>query len=872
MLKPEIRYLNDYVACAFNVESVHLHFDLHETETLVTSVMKLTRKLAHESKTAPLQLDGNRLELQSVAIDGKTLAADHYHVDENFLTIADVPDKFTLETRVRIEPHKNTQLMGLYRSRDNYCTQCEAEGFRHITYYFDRPDVLSRFTTTISADKQKYPYLLSNGNLLETRDLDNGRHWVCWEDPSLKPCYLFALVAGDFDLLEDTFTTMSGREVALQLYVEKGFGHQADYALGALKRAMAWDETRWGREYDLDMYMIVAVSNFNMGAMENKGLNIFNTKYVLAQNETATDQDYLGIESVIGHEYFHNWSGNRVTCRDWFQITLKEGLTVFRDQEFTADLNSRAVTRLDTVNIVRNQQFIEDAGPLAHPIRPEEYIEINNFYTLTVYRKGAEVIRMVETLLTPPVFRQGLDLYFHRYDGCAVTTEEFLMAMEEVSHHDLSQFRRWYSQAGTPKLTITDNYNELTQTYQLSVSQSCLATPDQPDKKPFYLPFAVGLVGNGAQQTHILTVSQASETFTFEGVTQKPIPSLLRQFSAPVNVDYDYTDEALAYLWEHDEDSFARWNAGQLLASRLITHMSNEVSQKQPLSQPTLLVSAFKMLLAHQPSDLSFLSRLLTLPAENYLHQQHELIDVHDIFIAREHCIKILATELHDLWLQYYEAYSTLTETYHFTTEAVGQRSMKNLCLYYLVASGSKQDLGRAYEQFEQANNMTDRLAALLALNHSESSLRTKALDAFYQQWQQDPLVVNKWLHLQATSNLPNTFERILSLMQHEAFDLHNPNNVYALVCGFGTNHTQLHDPSGRGYQFIADQVIYLNRKNPQVAARVIQPLTQWRRFKEPYGKLMQSQLLRIAKEANLSSDIHEIIKKTLPTHHTDMN
>ncbi len=858
-------FLADYKPCDFTVNTVHLNVELDETQALITSILDISRNPQAKTPNAPLQLHGEQLELVSVALDGKLLTQSDFTVDDYFLTIAQVSDHFVLETKVKIFPQKNTHFMGLYKSRTNFCTQCEAEGFRFITYYFDRPDVLSKFTTTITADKTRYPYLLSNGNLIEQRDLEGGRHWVHWEDPSLKPCYLFALVAGDFDLLEDQFVTMSGRTVKLELFVEKGFVHQADYAMHSLKKAMAWDEQRWGREYDLDIYMIVAVSDFNMGAMENKGLNIFNTKYVLAEPETATDTDYIGIEGVIGHEYFHNWSGNRITCRDWFQITLKEGLTVFRDQEFTSDMTSRAVTRIDSVSVVRNNQFVEDAGPLAHPIRPDSYIEINNFYTLTVYRKGAEVIRMVQTLLTPPVFRKALDLYFHRFDGQAVTTDDFIACMQAQSGHDLTQFKLWYSQAGTPRVSVTSHYDPSSKHYKLTVTQACDPTPECDVKKPFYFPFAVGLVGLGEQSTQVLTVSKQTETFTFDSVAKCPIPSLLRDFSAPVQVEYDYTDVELAYLLEHDEDAFARWNAGQMLGMRVILKLSDALASGQPLEPPTLLIEAFSMLLDNTLDDLSFLTRLLILPSESYLHQQLDAVQVHSIHQARQFCIKALATALYDKWLQQYQAHHDIKREYVYDQVRVGERSFKNLCLSYLVESGKASEFERAFAQFKQATNMTDRLGALSALNHTQCTQRDDALALFYGRWQSDPLVVNKWLALQASSRLPNTFDTILQLMQHESFDISNPNNVYALLCGFSANYSEFHDVSGIGYKFIADQVLYLNNRNPQVAARLIQPLTQWKRYGEPYGGLMKTQLQRIAAEnKSLSSDIYEIIVKSL--------
>lgn len=858
----ETIYLKDYQPAAFNVDAVFLNFDLQEAFTTVKAVLHLVRNPKARAD-APLQLHGEDLALLSVSMDGIAMDASQYNVDENFLTIDNMPASCVLETEVRIKPQENTTLMGLFKSRNNYCTQCESQGFRRITYFFDRPDVMTKFTTTITADKEKYPSLLSNGNLIEKRDLADGRHWVHWEDPSLKPCYLFALVAGDFDLLTDNFTTMSGRDVKLELFVEKGFLHQTEYAMASLKRAMTWDETRWGCEYDLDIYMIVAVSDFNMGAMENKGLNVFNTKYVLAQPETATDLDYKGIEGVIGHEYFHNWTGNRVTCRDWFQITLKEGLTVFRDQEFTADMTSRGVARLDAINVIRDRQFLEDSGPLAHPIRPASYIEINNFYTVTVYYKGAEIIRMVETLITPEKFRKGMDLYFERHDEQAVTTEEFLSAMEDASGHDLTQFRHWYHQAGTPELAVESDYDADKQTYALTVTQSCRPTAECQDKQPFYMPLVVGLVSSdknsAAADSKVLVISKPTETFTFENITSEPIPSLLRNFSAPVHVHYDYTDEQLAHLFAHDTDAFARWNAGQQLASRVILSISR---QETNVVSP-LLIDAFKSLLTTDTDDLSFLSKLLTLPSETYLHHSLDKVNVHPIAKARQFCKTVLAKTLKAEWAACYERFHAVGD-YVYDAVEVGKRSIKNTCLHYLVATDDSVERQRAFLQFEQANNMTDRLAALSALNHTECEEREKALVLFYEQWRDDPLVVNKWLSMQSCSDLPNTYDRVIALMSHDAFDLHNPNNVYALLCGFGANLSHFHEESGQGYKFIADQVIYLNQKNPQVAGRLLQPLTHWERFEQPYADLMRAELERIAKAKDLSSDIYELVVKSL--------
>lgn len=872
---PKTIYLKDYQPADFAVESVHLNLELNEDVTVVTAVLKLFRHPKSQNQTAPLFLNGEAMELQSVAIDQKPLSASDYQVDKKSLTIPNVPNTFTLETVVQIKPQDNTELSGLYKSSTNFCTQCEAHGFRRITYFLDRPDVMTRFTTTITADKDKYPMLLSNGNLIETKNLDNNRHWVHWEDPSLKPAYLFALVAGDFDLIEDTFTTMSGKNVALKLYLEKGFRDQGDYAMQSLQRAMKWDEERYGREYDLDIYMIVAVSDFNMGAMENKGLNIFNTKYILAKPETATDSDYVAIEAVIGHEYFHNWSGNRITCRDWFQLTLKEGLTVFRDQHFTEDMTSQAVARLDTVNVVRSQQFTEDAGPMAHPIRPASYIEINNFYTLTVYRKGSEVIRMVQTLITPEKFREGMDLYFERHDGQAVTTDDFLQAMVDASGKDLTQFRRWYEQAGTPVLDVESVHNESAKTFTLTVKQSCPATPNQPKKEPFHLPLAVGLIGDHCSDmplqlegespinasTVVLEITKPEQAFTFVNVECKPVPSLLRGFSAPVKLNYAYTDKELAWLLQCDSDPFARWEAGQWLAQNVIARVAQAVMDQQPLTVDPLLIDAFSHLLEKGHEDLSFLSRLLTLPSENYLLSTLK-IDVSAIHVAREHVKSVLAKELESHWLALYEKHHDAGD-YVFNIANMAQRDIKNTCLFYLNETGDEKYHTLALEQFTKANNMTDQMGALSALNNHAIPHREKALAAFYAQWKDEPLIVNKWLSLQANSTLPDTLDKVKDLLGHKAFDIHNPNNVYALLVGFAGNVSRFHDGEA-SYQFVTDQVLAIDKNNAQVAARLLQPLTAWGRMDAERQALMKAQLTRIAKTKGISNDIYEIATKSV--------
>ena len=879
---PKTVYLKDYQVPDFLIETVHLHFDIHDTHTLVTSVLKIIRNEASQNKQASLKLVGDELQLLSAAIDGKKLDSKDFQATEKLLEVFSVPDTFTLETEVKIFPNKNTQLMGLYQSRTNLCTQCESEGFRRITYYLDRPDVMARFTTTITADKDKYPFMLSNGNLIEEKTLSDNRHWVHWEDPSKKPSYLFALVAGDFDVLEDTFTTMSGKKVDLVLYLEKGFLDQGDYAMTSLKNSMQWDEQRFGREYDLDRYMIVAVSDFNMGAMENKGLNIFNTKYILAKPETATDEDYIHIEAVIGHEYFHNWSGNRITCRDWFQLTLKEGLTVFRDQSFTEDTTSTGVARIDTVNLVRNQQFPEDAGPLAHPIRPDSYIKIDNFYTMTVYYKGAEVIRMIQTLLTPAVFRKGMDLYFSKYDGQAVTTEEFILAMEAASGKDLTQFRRWYDQAGTPILKVEGQYNEADKTYALTVKQHCAATPGQDEKKPFHLPLVVGLVGEDCKDmplslsqsativgtSAILEITKPEETFVFGNVSQKPVPSLLRHFSAPVELKFDYTDEELALLFQCDSDPFARWEAGQRLALRVIQSVAEDIvaGNRAPEPHPAF-VAAIDQMISNPLEDTRYLARLMTLPSLKYLVTHLPHIDVAVLFSAKNFVERIIATDLRSQWMRLFDAQTDALGAYSYDQESVGRRALRNQCLYYLLLSAEMREnafFDWALNQVRNADNMTDKMGALQALNGHPAPQRQEALDAFYAQYQDEPLVVNKWLSLQASTILSQALEDVQRLMHHPKFDIKNPNNVYALLVTFGENTYRFHEDTGQAYKFIADQVLKLDKQNPQVASRVVQPLTRWEQMDANRAAFMRAELERIASSKDLSGNLYELVSKSL--------
>ena len=868
-------YLKDYTPSAFLIDSVALYFELHEAHTEVTAVMTCRRNPQLGASSAPLILDGQGLALQSCALDGVTLSDSAYAVSETNLTIHVVPDSFELTTVVQIDPGANKAFMGLYRSRGNYCTQCEAEGFRHITYFLDRPDIMTRFTTTIIADGARYPYLLSNGNCIETTTLADGRTRVVWEDPSLKPCYLFALVAGDFDVLRDTFVTMSGREVELVFYLEKGFGEQGHYALASLKRAMRWDEERYGLEYDLSIYMVVAVSDFNMGAMENKGLNVFNTKYVLAQPETATDADYVAIEDVIGHEYFHNWTGNRVTCRDWFQLTLKEGLTVFRDQTFSEDMTSAAVSRIAEVSVVRRGQFPEDAGPLAHPIRPASYMEINNFYTATVYRKGAEVIRMIRTLISPASFRQGMDLYFARHDGSAVTTDDFVTAMADASGRDLTQFLRWYDQAGTPVVAVESQYDEAKQCLELTFTQSCPPTPECQNKAPFHMPFRIGLLSTSGKPMAMTLAGQAGladgdslvvelterqTVLTLTGVLSAPVISLNRGFSAPVKVEYGYSLTELAVLAQHDTDAVARWDAATQLYSRAIIASATAAND----DVEPIVIATMARLLEDETTDLNLMAQLVQLPVVNDLLQLCQDVDVTALHQARARYQHTIATALEAQWLHAYSRYHR-GETYTYSVEKMGERAWKNACLGYLVASGQDGHAQLAFSQLREADNMTDSMGALSALNQHVNDCRQEALALFYSRWQNEPLVVNKWLSMQASATLGTTLADVKQLMSHDAFDIKNPNNVYALLCAFGANGAALHTAAeGEGYTLLADQVIEINQFNPQVAARVLMPLTRWQQIDTTRGQLMRAQLKRIAAQPALSSDVSEMVQKSL--------
>jgi len=865
-------YLRDYQVPDYLINTVDLQFELTEEFTVVTSALVVHGNPAAIQPKQDLILHGEALELIAIQLNGKALSEQQYQLKDDTLIILNVPKQFTLEIKTRIKPQENTALSGLYKSCGNFCTQCEAHGFRRITYFLDRPDVMSRFTTSIIADEIKYPVLLSNGNLVFAEKRADGKHMVKWEDPFKKPCYLFALVGGDLECVEDYFITQSGRKVILKIYVEKGNRDKSAHAMTAVKKAMRWDEENFGREYDLDIYMIVAVSDFNMGAMENKGLNIFNTQYILAKPETATDLDYIHIESVIAHEYFHNWTGNRITCRDWFQLSLKEGLTIFRDQSFTADTTSKTVARIHDVKDLRNNQFPEDAGPLAHPVRPDAVIEINNFYTATVYNKGAEVIRMQQTILGHDTFRKAMDLYFTRHDGQAVTIEDFVRTMEDTSGLDLAQFRLWYSQAGTPILTIHDEYDANKQEYALHIKQSCPATPGQAHKKPFHIPVKVGLLArDGKELAHdLLQVKKEVEVFHFKNIPVKPIPSILRGFSAPVKVNYAYTDADLQLLMQHDTDLFNRWEAGQQYALHLILRLTKDFRANKPLHIPTQYFSALQHLLLNLQHDKWLLTEMLILPTEKYIAEQMAVIDVEAIHHVREFVLVEIAKQLKNHFLDLYEKNNT-TLPYEFNMHDMGLRQLKNICLSYLMLLGDKTIYANfGMRQFHSAlnNNMTDTMAALACLVNIEAPERELALNEFYNQWQHDALVVDKWFALQATAKLPMTLNHIKQLLHHPAFDLKNPNKVYALIGSFGQRNPHcFHIANGEGYQFLTDIVLQLDRFNPQMAARMVKPFSEWRRYDSGRQHLMRQELERMLNTQTLSKDVFEIVSKSLKKH-----
>ncbi|MFS1861158.1 aminopeptidase N [Vibrio lentus] len=862
---PQAKYRKDYQSPSHTISEIDLTFDLYDSASIITAVSSVKQ----EKESSTLVLDGEGLKLVSVLVEGKEWT--QYEQSETLLTLNDLPKDFTLTIVTEVDPEGNSALEGLYKSGGAFCTQCEAEGFRRITYYMDRPDVLAKFTTTVIADKAENPFLLSNGNRVDEGEAENGRHWVKWQDPHPKPAYLFALVAGDFDVLRDAYTTQSGRNVDLEIFVDKGNLDRANHAMVSLINSMKWDEERFNLEYDLDIYMIVAVDFFNMGAMENKGLNVFNSKFVLANDQTATDTDYLGIEAVIGHEYFHNWTGNRVTCRDWFQLSLKEGLTVFRDQEFSSDLGSRAVNRINNVRIIRGPQFAEDASPMSHPIRPEKVIEMNNFYTLTVYEKGSEVIRMIHTLLGEEGFQKGMKLYFERHDGTAATCEDFVAAMEDASGVDLSQFRLWYSQSGTPTLSVESHYDAEKKEYTLTTRQVTAPTHEQTEKQALHIPLDIELYTasgevielqcNGQPIHNVLDVKEAEQTFVFENVNEQPVPSLLREFSAPVKLEYNYSDEELIFLMVNARNEFSRWDAGQMLLAKYIRSNVDNVQQGQKFALSSEVVDAFRGVLLSDSLEPAFIAEMLSLPSHNEVSGWYERVDI-DAVASVLHSMKVtLAKELEDELAAVY--HSNALAEYTIDHDSIGKRTLRKVCLSYLAHTEKGNDLVVA--MYQQANNMTDTMAAMGAANSAQLPCRETLMADYSDKWKHDGLVMDKWFALQGTNPSSNALEVIKASMSHQAFSLKNPNRTRNLVGSFlNMNPVQFHDKSGQGYEFAGEILRELNSSNPQVASRLIDPLLKFRKYDEERQALIKKELETLKNMDNLAKDLFEKVTKAL--------
>ncbi|XP_027916373.1 puromycin-sensitive aminopeptidase isoform X1 [Vigna unguiculata] len=885
METPKEIFLKDYKMPDYYFDTVDLKFYLEEEKTIVSSKISVYPRI--EGSSPPLVLDGQDLRLVSVKLNGKALKEEDYHLDVRHLTIPSPPSgKYDLEIVTEIHPQKNTSLEGLYKSSGNFCTQCEAEGFRKITFYQDRPDIMAKYTVRIEADKSLYPVLLSNGNLAEQGDLEDGRHYAIWEDPFKKPCYLFALVAGQLQSRDDAFITRSGRNVSLRIWTPAEDVPKTAHAMYSLKAAMKWDEDVFGLEYDLDLFNVVAVPDFNMGAMENKSLNIFNSKLVLASPETATDADYAAILGVIGHEYFHNWTGNRVTCRDWFQLSLKEGLTVFRDQEFSSDMGSRTVKRIADVSNLRNYQFPQDAGPMAHPVRPHSYIKMDNFYTVTVYEKGAEVVRMYKTLLGSQGFRKGMDLYFKRHDGQAVTCEDFFSAMRDANDADFANFLSWYSQAGTPVVKINTSYNSEAHTFSLKISQEIPPTPGQSVKEPTFIPVAVGLLDskgkdillsslyhNGTLQsvsnsnqpvyTTVLRVTKKEEEFVFTDIFERPVPSLLRGYSAPVRLESDLTESDLFFLLANDSDEFNRWEAGQILARKLMLNLVDDFQHNKPLVLNPNFVNGFKSILCDLSLDKEFVAKAITLPGEGEIMDMMKIADPDAVHAVRTFIRNQLASELR---LEFFNTVvnNRSTETYVFNHPNLARRALKNIALAYLGCLGEQEFTELALHEYKSATNMTEQFAALAAIAQKPGKTRDDVLADFYGKWKHDFLVVNKWFALQSTSDIPGNVENVRKLLNHPAFDLRNPNKVYSLIGGFCGSPVNFHAKDGSGYEFLGELVLQLDKLNPQVASRMVSAFSRWKRYDESRQNLAKAQLEKIVSSNGLSENVFEIASKSL--------
>jgi len=861
IIKPKTIYLKDYAPAPYKASHINLVFELSEDKTIVRSEVLYIKNPDGNSST--LVLNGQDQTILSVEIDG--IAFTGYSLADNQLTINEAGEKFTLTITSEIHPETNTALEGLYKSQGTYCTQCEAEGFRRITYFQDRPDVLSIFSVRIEADKSKYPVLLSNGNLVDAGELANGRHFTAWNDPFPKPCYLFALVAGDLVRIEDTFKTMSGRNVDLHIYVRSGDEGQCEHAMQSLKKSMQWDEEKYGREYELDLFNIVAVSDFNMGAMENTSLNIFNTKLVLAHQETATDTDFMSVEGVIAHEYFHNWTGNRVTCRDWFQLSLKEGLTVFRDHEFSADMNSRSVQRIDDVDHLRRFQFSEDASPLAHAVQPDNFIEISNFYTMTVYEKGSELIRMQQTLLGEDTYRKATDLYFDRYDGHAVTCDDFVQCMADASGRDMSQFFLWYKQAGTPSLKVSSVYNQEQKQFTLTLKQSQADTPGQTNKKPLHIPVAVGLLNEQGVETHatqVLEMTEREQSFTFDNVNTRPVPSILRGFSAPVKLTTDLSDDDLRLLQLSDTDGFNKWEAGQTIALRTIERVmaDSDADISQFINDIGIMIQQG----LNNQGDKALLARALSLPAIAVIAQTQDVIDPAAIDSARTHILKAIKRAHKDALLSLYKDNLSIGE-FSISPEAMGRRSLKNTVLELLTVTNGRGCAALAKAHYVHTDNMTDRVAALACLSDSTQPEREEVFTDFYHRFKDYQLVVDKWFSLQAIANRDEIFDDFAKLRNHLEFNIKNPNRVRSLYSAFAINNpVKFHDPSGQGYAILRDAIIELNAINPQIAARQVTPFREWKRYTPELQVKMKDALQSIMDSGNLSSDVFEVVSKSL--------
>ncbi len=872
---PQTIFLKDYEPPQFLIPNIDLDFELLENETLLTSKMLFTRNPKSSDKSDSLFLNGEKLELLQVLRDGNELSKDEYELSDEGLLLKNCSDTFYLETRVRLQPHTNKAFSGLYKTKTVFCTQMEAQGFRRTTFFLDRPDVLSKYRTTLSADKNQYPVLLSNGNLVEEKALENGRHQAVWEDPFPKPCYLFALVAGDLDWIEDSYMTRSNRKVDLKIFVDKGKSERARFAMDSLKQSMKWDEDTFRLEYDLDVYNIVAVDDFNMGAMENKGLNIFNSKYVLASSDTATDEEYQGIQRVIGHEYFHNWTGNRVTCRDWFQLSLKEGLTVFRDQEFSSDMNSRPVNRIEDVSQLRSRQFPEDSGPMAHPVRPSSYIAIDNFYTVTVYEKGAEVIRMLYTILGANMFKKGVTKYFELYDGQAVTTDDWVHAMEVVSGRNLSQFKLWYDQAGTPEISIHTHYKEKEQTYEVELTQKTIDPRNGEENKAYHIPFKVGLLSaqgspldftyddeSEKQKTVVLELTDNTQSFTLKNISEEPILSMNREFSAPVQINFEQSDNDLYLLLTKDPDSFNRWESGQKLYRQTLIRFYNAIGSGQTPTVPTELVDAIAELLRKGEHDPALTACLLGLPANQYLAQFLEGLNPENLHKAYTLFYQQISEKLHDSLKNTYT--DLASRKLGLSAKDVATRSFKNSVMNYLYRHDEVAGAPLFYQQFTESKNMTDRLAALTRLSKFSSPEYNKAIEAFRDEWKNDALVLNKVFMVTAICKAEDAFEKLKVRYQSADFDKTNPNNIYALIYYFGQhNWARFHTSSGEVYDWFAEQIMDIDSRNPQVASRLGSCFNNWKKFAPEYQQGMKKALEKM-KAGNLSDNLYEIVSRAL--------